>query len=152
MGMIAKAAGGVALLAVIGAVLTSQDDAEESQASGESTSAKTSEPATPPASVDSNAPVIDKSEAMQKGRRELIDKLIAQGVFQKVEIPGNLPRLWVQPAFHELDFDAKQKFTSVVYAYYVDSGDVSASVRLYDSKTGKEIGSFAAYHGGLELF
>lgn len=152
MGLVAKVAGGVVILAVIGAIAAGRDDAGESQASGESTAAKTSEPATPPASANSDAPVIDKSEEMQQGRRDLIDKLIAQGIFQKVDVPGNLPRLWVRPAFHELDFDAKQKFAGVVYAYYVESGDVSASVRLYDSKSGKEIGRFGANQGGLELF
>jgi hypothetical protein len=93
---------------------------------------------------------IDKSAQMQADRKRLIERLISEGIFQKVEIPGNLPRLWVRPAFHLLDFDRKQSFVSVVYAYYFDGSRVSDTVRLFDSKTGKEVGAYSS--GGLRMF
>lgn len=91
---------------------------------------------------EGEAPKVDKSEAAQKGREDLIQKLIDTGIFQKVEMPGNLPRLWVRQDFHDLEFEAKQKFVSVVYAYYFDGSNISDRVRIYDSVSGKEIGGF----------
>lgn len=93
---------------------------------------------------------IDKSDSMQAGRLKLMEKLRAERVFQKVEIPGNLPRLYVAPRFYTLDFDMKQKFVSVVYAYYFTGKNITDSVRIYDSRSGKEIGHFAM-PSGLKL-
>ncbi len=90
---------------------------------------------------------INKSEAMQAGRLKLMEKLKNERVFQKVEIPGTLPRLFVQPRFYTLDFDMKQKFVSVVYAYYFDGSKSTDSVRIYDSRSGKEIGYYAVPQG-----
>lgn len=97
---------------------------------------------TEPAAVIAAEPKVDKSEEAQKGRADLIQKLIGSGIFEKVEMPGNLPRLWVRQGFHDLEFDAKQKFVSVVYAYYFDGSNLSDSVRIYDNMSGKEIGRF----------
>ncbi|MBA2439983.1 MAG: hypothetical protein H0V50_04835, partial [Thermoleophilaceae bacterium] len=43
--------------------------------------------------------------------------LMSEGIFQKIETPGNLPRLWVRPRFYALDFDTKASFVSVLYAF-----------------------------------
>ena len=97
---------------------------------------------------------IDKSAEAQAGRKALIAKLIREGVFQKVEVPGNLPRLWVRPGFHALDFDQKKTFVAVVYAYYFAGSKMTDSVLIYDSLTGKEIGIFNPHlysNGGLKL-
>jgi hypothetical protein len=53
---------------------------------------------------------IDKSQTMQEQRKKLINKLINQGIFQKVEMPGSFPSVWVKPGFYSLDFDTKDKF------------------------------------------
>jgi hypothetical protein len=96
-------------------------------------------------------PKIDKSDQAQKKRADLIKKLIGMRVFMKVEMPGNLPRVWTGPAFQALDFDTKSSFVSVVYAYHFDGSDISDGVRVFDGKTGKEIGDFSV-NGGLRLF
>lgn len=88
---------------------------------------------------------------MQEDRQTFINKLIKQGIFQKVEVPGNLPHLWVRPAFHALDFDVKQQFVNVVYAYYITKDKKYNMVIIYDSKTGKEIGVYSETYGGLKL-
>lgn len=88
---------------------------------------------------------------MQADRMAFIEKLIAKGVFQKVEIPGNLPRLWVRPAFYALDFNLKSKFVNVVYAYFITENPRYDIVVIYDSKTGKEVGKYADVYGGLKL-
>lgn len=93
-------------------------------------------------------------QAKQARRKALIEKLIREGVFQKVETPGNLPHLWVRPGFYALDFEAKSTFVAVVYAYYFDGSKFTDSVVLYDSSTGKEIGEFNPNlypNGGLKL-
>ena len=79
---------------------------------------------------------------MQSDRKVLIQKLIQRNVFQKVEVPGSLPRVWVTPLFHSLNFDHKQAFVSVVYAYYKTNDPTSTLVLVYDSKNGKRIGQF----------
>lgn len=107
-----------------------------------------------PVSAESTAqePIIDKSEAMQADRLEFIQKLITNGVIQKVEVPGHLPRAWVRPGFYTLDFDTKESFISVIYSYYFDGTEVGGSVRLYDSLSGNEVGSYSLVKGGLEMF
>ena len=92
---------------------------------------------------------LDKSPAMQAQRAELIEKLKSQGVFQKHGVPGNTPRVWVKPAFYELDFDAKQKFVSVVYAFYFDGSNSGDMVIVYDSRSNKPIGTYS--NAGLRL-
>jgi hypothetical protein len=88
---------------------------------------------------------------MQGDRKAFIQKLINNGIFQKVEVPASLPHLWVKPAFHALDFDTKSKFVNVVYAYYVTKNPKYNIVVLYDSQTGKEVGKYAEVYGGLKL-
>lgn len=106
-----------------------------------------------PVPAQQAAPVatIDKSPEKQAARDELIQKLIREGVFQKVEPGSSIPSVWVTPAFYLLDFETKQKFISVVYAYYFDGSDKLASVRLKDSKTGKEVGMYSIAYGGLRM-
>jgi len=103
-------------------------------------------------SPEATKATVDRSDEMQSNRLKLMEKLRAQGFFQKVEMPGNLPRLWVGPAFHSADFEAKQKFVSVVYAYYFGGTNIADSVRIYDGKTGKEIGDYSIGNPGLKLF
>lgn len=97
------------------------------------------------------APTLDKSEKMQKRRKDLIEKLIGQEIFQKVEMPGSLPRVWVRPAFYALDFETKEKFVSVVYAYYFDGTDITDSVRVIDGMSGKEVGNYSPSNPGLKM-
>jgi hypothetical protein len=66
-------------------------------------------------------------------------------------MPGNLPRVWVRPAFYALDFDQKQDVIGVVYAFYFDGSNISDLVRIYDSKSGREIGSYSTVNPGLRL-
>jgi hypothetical protein len=127
----------VFVIGIIGAVVGSRTD-------GGPKSVATSTPAAPVATID-------KSAAMQADRKKLIEKLIGEGVFQKVEVPGTLPRLWVRPRFYAAEFDQKQSFVSVVYAYYFDGSNVTDSVRIFDSRSGKEVGSYSAVQGGLKL-
>lgn len=88
---------------------------------------------------------------MQQNRAAFIQRLIDNDIFQKVEIPGDLPRLWVKPSFDSLDYDTKSKFVNVVYAYYVTENPKYNIVILYDSRTGKKVGTYSEKDGGLKL-
>lgn len=94
---------------------------------------------------------IDKSPQMQEKRADLIEELTRLQVFAKIESPGSVPRVWVRPAFYLLDFDQKQNFVSVVYAYHFDGSSAGDFVRVIDNQTGKEIGQFNPRLGGLKL-
>jgi len=106
-----------------------------------------SNPDTAPAPV--TTPQVDQE--LQQKRYDLIQDLIAQGIFSKVEVPGSLPHVWVTPMFHALNFDDKEAFIGVVFAYYIAVNPEYDIVALYDNKTGKEIGVFAEVYGGLKL-
>jgi len=98
------------------------------------------------------AATVDKSATMQADRQTFIQKAIKNGAFTKIEVPGSLPRVWVTPAFMDLDFDTKTKFISVVYAYYFDGSNETDTVRLFDSRSGKEVGGYSMVYGGLKMF
>ena len=99
--------------------------------------------------VKARAPVV-KSAEMQKERLEMIQKLKAYGVFQKVDISGDVPRLWIAPGFYPLKSDQKETFVRVVYDYFFDGNSIGDVVRIYDGKTGKEIGDYSSL--GLKLY
>jgi len=97
-----------------------------------------------------------RSPEMQAQRDVLIKNLIRSRIFQKVRtLPGDhLPRVWVRPAFHALDFETKSTFVAIVYDYYLDGSNDTDSVRIYDSVTGEQIGEFNPNlypNGGLKL-
>ena len=103
-----------------------------------------------PSHTEQDKPVL--AEDLQAGRKAFIQKLIKKGYFEKVEIPGSLPYLWVKPLFYTLDFKMKERFVSVVYAYYITENSKYDIVVLYDNKTGKKIGTFSEEDGGLNLY
>lgn len=88
---------------------------------------------------------------MQDKRKDFIQKLINNGVFQKVEVPGSLPHLWVKPAFYAFSFDDKSSFVNIVYTYYITMNSSYDLVVLYDSRSGKEVGVYAETYGGLKM-
>ena len=89
------------------------------------------------------APLVEQSPEKQRQRKDLIDNLVSRGVFHKVEVPGTLPHVWVTPVFRALNFDDKQTFVSVVYAYYAPVD----LVVIKDSLTGHRIGSYSPQLG-----
>jgi hypothetical protein len=98
-------------------------------------------------SYSSNLIQIDKSSEAQTKRKQLIDNLIAQGVFAKVEMPGTRPYIWVTPSFYALEYDAKTSFTRLVWSYYFGPNDRYEGVTLRDNITGKNVGTFDMVSG-----
>jgi hypothetical protein len=102
-------------------------------------------PTTPPGANSS------KSAGMQANREKLIQVLMETQVFQKAEVSGGVPRLWVGSRFYALDSGLKQIYVSA-YAQYVGEGSIAELVFLYDGKTGIEIGRYSANDGELRIF
>jgi hypothetical protein len=92
---------------------------------------------------------LDANPEKQKQRKAFIVKLIGQGILYKVEVPGELPHIYVSSGFYRLNIEDKQSFISVVYAYYLAQDSRANIATLYDSKTGKQIGMFT--ERGLDL-
>ena len=79
----------------------------------------------------------------QAERKKLIDSLINEhNIFEKIEIPGSKPRVWVTPKFHLLTFSEKKTFIHLVYSYYYTKNSDYNMVRIFDNMTGKEIGGY----------
>ena len=92
------------------------------------------------------------SDALQQERKEFIDKLIQDRIFQKIDTPGTVPRVYVLPAFYTLTFNEKTSVIVVCYAYIygLPKGDLkgfSEPIWLYNTMTNKNVGSFSATWG-----
>ena len=105
---------------------------------------------------------LEKYKEIQAKRLQLIESLIKENIFEKIETSGSQPylyvKLWVKPSFKILDFDTKSKFVEIVWAYHFDEpgrkNTMSETVYLKDNITGKEIGSYSPFNvfsPGLKL-
>lgn len=95
---------------------------------------------------------IDKSGNLQSERRKLIRDLIAKGVFKShTKTKDNIVHLVVTPSFMRLDYDQKNIFVSVVYAYHFETTAERNMVILDDSKHNRRVGIFCTLRGGLEM-
>lgn len=90
---------------------------------------------------------VDK--ALQADRKAFIDKCLSEGIFYKIEVPAELPHLWVPPKFLNSDFDTKKKLAAVVYSYYITENPKQNLLVIKDSRTGKRIGGYSS--SGLDL-
>ena len=89
---------------------------------------------------------------MQDKRKAFIQKLISNNIFQKVEVPGSLPLLWVKSGFYALSFKDKSSFVNIVFAYYKTMDSSYNLVVLYDSHSGKKVGIYGDPYGGLKMY
>jgi len=93
-----------------------------------------------------------QEEAKQPERKKLIQKLIDQGVFRKVDFRERAATIWVDSPFYLLDFEAKQDFCSVVYAYLATNArDELVVVTLKDALTGNTVGDYGQQWTGFGL-
>jgi hypothetical protein len=93
-----------------------------------------------------------QEETKQADRRKLIEELVNKGVFKKVDFRDSGATIWVDLPFYALDFDTKQNFCSVVYAYVsTHARDELVSVALKDARSGKSGGDFGQEGSGCGL-
>lgn len=93
--------------------------------------------------------VPDKSPEKQAERRALIEGLIREGVWLKVEQPATLPHAYTGHAWDSLNVDDKSSFASATLAYYFAHDPRASMLIIYDGRTGKKLGDFSGL--GLEL-
>jgi len=87
------------------------------------------------------------SPELQGQREKLLTELRDLGIIGRIDCRDRVADAWIEPAFYALDFDSKQKFSSVVYAYCFGTSEENAVVTLRDNRTGKEAGEFSALRG-----
>ena len=88
---------------------------------------------------------------LQADRKAVIEKMIARGIFTKVEPGVSVPKCWAGSQFYAATFEEKSSFVGVVYAYYFpDGGSLGDLVQVKDTMTGKPIATFTRV-GGLEM-
>lgn len=116
------------------------------QCSGDSTSSSNTA-SSPKSSSSPSKPAIDKSPEKEKEREKLINDLQQRGVLGKVECRGSGATAIVGRSFYPLDFDTKQSFVGVVYAYCFDGTKDYVSIQLRDISTNKKVGEFSKEFG-----
>jgi hypothetical protein len=92
-------------------------------------------------------PKWDKSAETQRKREDLLRGLQAQSVFGTFNCRSLGADVQVTDRFLELDFDTKEKFLSVFYAWCFDGIKTHVGVSLIDIKSGKDLGRYAAETG-----
>lgn len=104
-----------------------------------------------PRSQESAAPAprikIDKSPEMQAERERLLQKLRQANIFGDVRCRDDISDVIVKPAFYGLEFQQKEAFVNVAYAYCFSGEFEYATVYLRDSLDNNERGTFNALHG-----
>lgn len=90
-------------------------------------------------------------KAKQPQRWNLIQKLLNEKIFIKVEKPAQFPHVYVGRIFYSLTFDEKTQFINVVWAYYKTENPRADIVVIKDGYSGKEIGKYAEVYGGLRM-
>jgi len=97
-----------------------------------------------------------QEEAKQPERKELLQKFMDQGIFQKVTFRSQGATVWVGSTFYLLEFESKEAFCSVVYAYISTHAKLEIEemgfVRVKDVRSGKQVGLYGQqWTGGVGL-
>jgi hypothetical protein len=93
---------------------------------------------------------VDSSSEAQNRRQKFINDNIESGVFYKVEKNGKFPHIYVNTGFYMLNYDDKSTFINPVLTYYYVQNKQAYLAVLFDSQSGKKIGTFS-YELGLRL-
>jgi hypothetical protein len=86
----------------------------------------------------------------QQSRRELLLRLIDQGVFTGVEADGSPPKVGVTSLFKGLNPDMQREFAALAYTYVNNGGAGTQPLQIVDAETGGVAGTYTA-DGGLKL-
>ena len=86
----------------------------------------------------------------QQSRKDMLLRLIGQGVFTGVEAVGTAPKVGVTDLFKGLDPAMQSEFVALVYAYVNNGAAGKAALQIIDAQTGAPAGTYSA-DGGLKL-
>lgn len=85
----------------------------------------------------------------QQSRREMLLRLIDQGVFTGIQAIGS-PKVGVTPLFKGLDPAMQREFVGLVYAYVNNGTTGTEPLQIVDAQTGDAAGTYTS-DGGLKL-
>ena len=125
---------GIVAFAVIGSCVAEQNR-------------RKSEPAAVQVSATTDPVVSAADRAKQPERLAFIKKAMSEGLVQKIETPGTIPRVWVTPRFKAQDYDFKESVSRTILAYYYVEDQNNDMITLWDVKSGKKIGSYSQLAG-----
>jgi len=132
--------------------------ANSSEALASPGSAAPSEPAAAASQLASSAPsapspsapgvaVIEPDTMSQAERKDLLLRLIGQGVFTGVEALGTPPKVGVTALFRGLDTSLQQQFIAAAHAYVQAGATQAVTLEVVDAQSGTTIGSYSAAEG-----
>lgn len=88
---------------------------------------------------------------LQAGRERLMQQMIDEAYFLKIEKLAQHPHVYVTWKFQAANIDDKNMFLNIVWAYYGAKDPKAHSVLLFDARTGKKIGVYSEVYNGLKL-
>jgi len=94
--------------------------------------------------------VVDAAAMDQQSRRELLLRLIDQGVFTGVQADGSPPKVGVTSLFKGLNPDMQREFVGLVYTYVNNGTTGTQTLQIVDAETGSIAGTYSA-DSGLKL-
>ena len=86
----------------------------------------------------------------QQSRRDMLLKLINQGVFTGVVADVSPPRVGITDLFKGLNPSMQSEFAALVYAYVNNGRTGKAPLQIIDAQSGTQAGTYSA-DGGLKL-
>lgn len=93
-----------------------------------------------------------EDRAKQPYREKLINDMLAEGVFRRIEWGNHNAVAWVDTTFYLLPFEQKQSFCGVIYAFLANKQENEyVEVLLRDNLSGREIGDYSMRFGGPTL-
>jgi hypothetical protein len=95
--------------------------------------------------------------AKREQHRAYLEELQQKGIFAKIDDQGgahNFVDVWTGPRFYEATFEQKEIFVGSVWSYYFGDTDKrdGSGVRVFDNYSGKQIGEYSMWNGGLKLY
>ena len=77
--------------------------------------------------------------SIQRQRKELIDRELADGTFTKIDTTDSTVNVYVADKFHDLKKRVRKLSVQNVYAYYTSENPDIKTVNVYDEQTGRQI-------------
>lgn len=107
--------------------------------------------ASAPAGSTEDLSVPSETFEFKNERWAFIQDLLSKGIFLKVEMPRDVPYVWVGPRFYSLSFEQKKDFLGVVCAHYIQENPKITIMRIRDNLSGKDVGRFDRSDGHLTM-
>ena len=128
-------------------VPASAGSAAPSEATAAASQPESSASSSAPAPSAPGVAVIEPDTMSQAERKDLLLRLIGQGVFTGVEALGTPPKVGVTALFRGLDTSLQQQFIAAAHAYVQAGSAQPVTLEVVDAQSGTTIGSYSAADG-----